>query len=115
MRLVDELGEIGAHQRQAEDDDVDGFVIQWRVGDVAHLHVLVQGHEIETVNVRMRGLERASEPSVATAHVDDDEIRGTLADVGDDLVQWLLGPTRHAGLAERRRMREVLPVGTLTA
>ena len=38
MRFSQELADVGAHKREAEDDNVDSLVLQRQVGNVAGRH-----------------------------------------------------------------------------
>ena len=57
--LADVLGEVRAHQRQAEDRDVERLVLKRNVGDVAGDHALVDRDVVEAVDgVLAAGLGR---------------------------------------------------------
>ena len=47
VRLQHEVGQVGAHQREAEHGHVGGAVLERQVGHVARRHPLVGGHQVE--------------------------------------------------------------------
>jgi hypothetical protein len=69
--LADVVGEVGAHQRQAEDRDVERLVVEGDVGDVAGDHALVDRDVVEAVD-RVLVPDLGGDQRLAAAEVADD-------------------------------------------
>mmetsp|Transcript_32403 Transcript_32403/g.103313 ORF Transcript_32403/g.103313 Transcript_32403/m.103313 type:complete len:200 (-) Transcript_32403:174-773(-) len=93
-RFADEVPLGGSHQGQAEDDDVDGVVLEGRVGDVARGHEGFRLDEVERPYVVLRR-ESLRQSSVAAAHVRDDEARRQTSKAPDNVVQGIRRPLRR--------------------
>ena len=87
--LLDEVSEVGPHEREREDSDVEHGVLKRYGADVAGDDALVDRDKVERVHGLRHG---ARDHGVAAAEVADDGARGQRLDVADEDVHRVRGP-----------------------
>lgn len=66
MCLIDEINQIGTHEREAEDDNINAVVLQGHLGNITGCDPLVVGNEIKRMDLLLDALCNLG---ISAAHV----------------------------------------------